>query len=64
MATHSSILAWRTPGTEESCGLQSLGSQSLAAKSLVAKICLETYFQTISYQGLRTQNAFINKYCI
>ena len=28
MATHSSILAWRTPWTEEPRGLQSLGSQS------------------------------------
>ena len=27
MATHSSILAWRIPRTEEPCGLQSLGSQ-------------------------------------
>ena len=26
-ATHSSILAWRIPGTEEPGGLQSLGSQ-------------------------------------
>ena len=26
MATHSSILAWRIPGTEESGGLQSMGS--------------------------------------
>ena len=26
IATHSSILAWRIPGTEEPCGLQSLGS--------------------------------------
>ena len=25
MATHSSILAWRIPGTEETCGLQSMG---------------------------------------
>ena len=25
--THSSILAWRIPGTEEPGGLQSLGSQ-------------------------------------
>ena len=25
-ATHSSILAWRTPWTEEPCGLQSMGS--------------------------------------
>ena len=27
MATHSGILAWRTPWTEEPCGLQSMGSQ-------------------------------------
>ena len=27
MATHSSILFWRTPWTEESGGLQSMGSQ-------------------------------------
>jgi len=27
MATHSSILAWRIPRTEEPDGLQSLGSQ-------------------------------------
>ena len=28
MATHSSILAWRFPWTEERGGLQSMGSQS------------------------------------
>ena len=27
MATHSSILAWRSPWTEEPSGLQSMGSQ-------------------------------------
>ena len=27
MATHSSILAWRIPWTEEPVGLQSMGSQ-------------------------------------
>ena len=27
MATHSSVLAWRIPGTGESGGLQSMGSQ-------------------------------------
>ena len=27
MAIHSSILAWRIPGTEEPGGLQSMGSQ-------------------------------------
>ena len=29
MATHSSILAWRIPWTEEPCGLQSTGSQGV-----------------------------------
>ena len=29
MATHSSILAWRTPWTEEPGGLQSMGLQRL-----------------------------------
>ena len=28
MATHSNILAWRIPGTEEASGLQSIGLQS------------------------------------
>ena len=28
MATHSSILAWRIPWTEEPGGLQSMGSQN------------------------------------
>ena len=27
MATHSSVLAWRIPGTEEPGGLQSMGSK-------------------------------------
>ena len=29
MATHSNILAWETPQTEEPDGLQSMGSQEL-----------------------------------
>ena len=29
MATHSNILAWRIPWTEESGGLQSMGSQRI-----------------------------------
>ena len=29
MATHSSILAWRIPWTEEPGGLQSIGSQDM-----------------------------------
>ena len=27
MATHSSVLAWRIPGTGEPCGLLSMGSR-------------------------------------
>ena len=29
MATHSSILAWKIPWTEEPGGLQSMGSQNI-----------------------------------
>ena len=29
MATHSSILAWRVPWTEETAGLQSMGPQKV-----------------------------------
>ena len=36
MATHSSILAWKTPWTEEPGGLQSVGSQK-KPQDLVAK---------------------------
>ena len=39
MATHSSILAWRIPWTEEPGGLQSMGSQS--------RIQLNTYTHTL-----------------
>ena len=28
-ATHSGILAWRIPWTEETCGLQSIGLQKV-----------------------------------
>ena len=34
MATHSSILAWRIPWTEEPGGLQSIGSQSDLSEQL------------------------------
>ena len=34
MATHSSILAWRIPQTEEPGGLQSMGSQSRTQLSI------------------------------
>ena len=34
MATHSSILAWRIPWTEEPGGLQSMGSQRVGHDSV------------------------------
>ena len=41
MVTHSRILAWRIPGTEESGGLQSMGSQKLDTTELVTLHSLE-----------------------
>ena len=38
MATHSSLLAWRIPWTEEPGGLQSVGSQSWTRVSTHARI--------------------------
>ena len=38
MATHSSILAWRIPWTEEPGGLQSMGSQSQTRLSDLGQI--------------------------
>ena len=38
MATHSSILAWKIPQTEETGGLQSVGSQSQTRLS--DRVCL------------------------
>ena len=40
MATHSSILAWRTPRTEEPGGLQSMGSQRVGQDWGVLCLCL------------------------
>ena len=42
MTTHSSILAWKIPWTEEAGGLQSMGSQKVR-HNLVAKHALMTY---------------------
>ena len=43
MATHSSILAWRIPWTEETSRLQSIGSQSWTWLSDLA--CMQDWFQ-------------------
>ena len=43
MATHSIILAWRIPWTEEPGGLQSMGSQSVK-HSWSDEVCLHTTY--------------------
>ena len=40
METHSSILAWKIPWTEESDGLKSMGSQSQTRLSMLSILCL------------------------
>ena len=42
MATHSSMLAWRIPGSGEPGGLQSTGSRD-AAGSLSFPVCIASY---------------------
>ena len=52
MATHSSILAWRIPWTEEPGGLQSTGSQRVRynwATSLTALQCCAGFCHTSTY---------------
>ena len=62
MATHSSILAWRIPGTEEPSGLPSIGvaqswtrlkqlSSNLAAAGVVGSVG-SVHFQIVPWSGL------------
>ena len=56
MATHSSVLAWRIPGTEEPGGLPSMGSYGvghdwsyLAAAAACIYICVCVFFSSMAY---------------
>ena len=53
MATHSSILVWRIPGTEEPDGLPSMGSHRVGHdwSDLAVAICSSNY-QTVSQADL------------
>ena len=42
MATHSSILAWRIPWTEEPGGLQSMGHKELDMAEVTQHACMQT----------------------
>ena len=48
MSTHSSILAWKTPWTEEPGGLQSKGSQ----RDTIEHTHTHTHTLIIAYMGL------------
>ena len=50
MATHSNILAWRIPWTEQPGGLQSMGSHTF----LILKMCIFTLF--LNQSGWRSTN--------
>ena len=43
MATHSSVLAWRIPWTEEPGRLQSMGSQRVGLSDFYSLTCMENY---------------------
>ena len=50
MATHSSILAWRTPRTEEPGGLQSMGvaKESDTTEATWHALCTSGYLEDVS----------------
>ena len=51
MATHSSVLAWRIPGTEEPGGPQSMGSQEsdMAEHIFMYISCIYLYLDILGY---------------
>ena len=62
MATHSSILAWRIPWTEDPGRLQSIGSQrvrhDLGTKQQQAKV-LSTFKHNITWFNLSFRNTIL-----
>ena len=52
MATHSSILAWKIPWTEEPDGLQFLGSQRVRHNWSRAHTHTHTHIQTMDYYAV------------
>ena len=58
MATHSSILAWRIPRTEEPGGLQSIGSQK--SRTGLNQLSMQAYTHTHTHTH---RYAYTYKYC-
>ena len=52
MATHSSILVWRIPWTEESDGLQSIGSNRDKTEATSCMHIQERYIRYVKYTDL------------
>ena len=53
IATHSSVLAWRIPWTEEPGGLQSLGLQRVGLKQWSTVYIYVNMYSLFSYWQLR-----------
>ena len=49
MATHSSILDWRIPWTEEPGELQSMGSQRVGHDSVINTFCIKWFYSSNVY---------------
>ena len=47
MATHSSIIAWRIPWTEEPGGLQSIGSQRVRQDKATNRLIVQTRWKEV-----------------
>ena len=65
MATHSSILAWRIPRTEEPGGLQSTGSQSQTRLKLLGTHVpiLRVISETLATRGLKWSFDVLFAFC-
>ena len=62
MATHSSILAWRIPGTEEPSGLPSMGSHRVGHDwgnlAAAAAACILQYSSILSMENPMANDAY------
>ena len=71
MATHSSILAWRIPGTEEPSGLPSMGSRRVghnwsnlaaaAAAGISYSNCQRAKIKTISWKKPEDKTIYLHR---
>ena len=53
MATHSSVLAWRIPGTEEPGGLPSIGSHGVGTTGMTQQQVLIIVYNLLAVQKVK-----------